>query len=76
MAVELPPTLELARIQGLPAAAYYIPSFISEEEERLILGKVRCSRCCCRCCCRRCNSGHGHSHARLQFLSPLPRAGC
>lgn len=39
--VVLPSTLEPARILSLPATAYYIPNFISEEEERLILDKVR-----------------------------------
>ncbi|POR33487.1 Alpha-ketoglutarate-dependent dioxygenase alkB-like protein 6 [Tolypocladium paradoxum] len=36
----LPPSLEHARVQGLPSAAYYIPDFISEDEERLILSKI------------------------------------
>lgn len=39
--VALPSTLEPARIACLPATAYYIPNFISEDEERLILDKVR-----------------------------------
>lgn len=38
-----PASLEHARISSLPAAAYYIADFISEEEEKLILEKVRCS---------------------------------
>ncbi|EFY85298.1 hypothetical protein J3458_007120 [Metarhizium acridum] len=38
--VSLPPSLEDARIHGLPSAAYYIPDFISEEEEHFILGKI------------------------------------
>ncbi|ODA80050.1 hypothetical protein RJ55_03008 [Drechmeria coniospora] len=40
MASSLPPSLEQARIQGLPSTAYYIPNFISEEEEDSILAKV------------------------------------
>ncbi|PNY26947.1 Alpha-ketoglutarate-dependent dioxygenase alkB-like protein 6 [Tolypocladium capitatum] len=36
----LPPSLEHARVQGLPSAAYYIPDFISNDEERLILSKI------------------------------------
>ncbi|KAF4468715.1 alkylated DNA repair alkB like 6 [Fusarium albosuccineum] len=36
----LPPSLEHARITTLPQTAYYIPNFISEEEERVILDKV------------------------------------
>ncbi|KYK60109.1 Alkbh6 protein [Drechmeria coniospora] len=39
MASSLPPSLEQARIQGLPSTAYYIPNFISEEEEDSILAK-------------------------------------
>ncbi|KFG86173.1 hypothetical protein MANI_008646 [Metarhizium anisopliae] len=38
--VSLPPSLEDARIHGVPSAAYYIPDFISEEEEHFILGKI------------------------------------
>ncbi|OAA34459.1 hypothetical protein NOR_08469 [Metarhizium rileyi] len=38
--VSLPPLLEDARIDGLPSVAYYIPNFISEEEEHFILGKI------------------------------------
>jgi alkylated DNA repair protein alkB family protein 6 len=37
----LPSSLEAARIASLPSTAYYLPNFISEEEERLILDKVR-----------------------------------
>ncbi|KAL7789909.1 hypothetical protein V8C37DRAFT_403730 [Trichoderma ceciliae] len=36
----LPPSLEAARITSLPPTAYYLPDFISEEEERLILDKI------------------------------------
>ncbi|UNI14139.1 hypothetical protein JDV02_000804 [Purpureocillium takamizusanense] len=36
----LPPSLEQARIPHLPSTAYYIPDFISEDEERFILGKI------------------------------------
>ena len=39
--VLLPTSLEEARIKSLPSIAYYIPDFISEDEERLILDKVR-----------------------------------
>lgn len=36
----LPLSLDHARITTLPQTAYYIPDFISEEEERMILDKV------------------------------------
>ncbi|KAH0499008.1 hypothetical protein TgHK011_006229 [Trichoderma gracile] len=36
----LPSSLEAARIAALPSTAYYLPNFISEEEERLILDKI------------------------------------
>ncbi|KAL7909605.1 hypothetical protein GGI35DRAFT_479862 [Trichoderma velutinum] len=36
----LPSSLEAARITSLPSTAYYLPNFISEEEERLILDKI------------------------------------
>lgn len=39
--VSSPSSLEQARIHALPACAYYIPNFISEEEETVILEKVR-----------------------------------
>lgn len=39
--VTLPVSLEAARIDSLPATAYYISNFISVEEEQLILDKVR-----------------------------------
>lgn len=39
--VVLPPNLDAAKINTLPASAYYIPNFISAEEEQLILDKVR-----------------------------------
>ncbi|KAM5351357.1 hypothetical protein ACJ41O_004080 [Fusarium nematophilum] len=38
--ISLPPSLEHARITNLPQTAYYIPNFISEEEEQMILDKV------------------------------------
>lgn len=37
----LPSSLEAAKIPSLPPTAYYLPNFISEQEERLILDKVR-----------------------------------
>ncbi|KAI6771978.1 hypothetical protein HG530_002936 [Fusarium avenaceum] len=36
----LPSSLEHARIATLPQTAYYIPNFITEEEEEMILGKI------------------------------------
>lgn len=36
----LPLSLEDARIKHLPHAAFYIPDFITEEEEQLLLNKV------------------------------------
>lgn len=39
--VSLPKSLEQARIRTLPPSAYYIPNFISEEEEAHILEKVQ-----------------------------------
>ncbi|KAL7920484.1 hypothetical protein ACQKWADRAFT_322094 [Trichoderma austrokoningii] len=36
----LPQSLEAAKIASLPATAYYLPNFISEEEERMILDKI------------------------------------
>lgn len=38
--VLLPSTLDEAKISRLPATAYYIPNFITEEEEAFILDKV------------------------------------
>lgn len=38
--ISLPRSLEASRIHALPPAAYYIPDFISEEEEAAILHKV------------------------------------
>lgn len=38
--INLPLSLEASRITALPPAAYYIPDFISEEEEQAILHKV------------------------------------
>jgi hypothetical protein len=40
-AFTLPLTLEAAKIAILPGNAYYVPDFISEEEEQAILEKVR-----------------------------------
>lgn len=39
--VLLPSSLQQAKVSRLPATAYYIPNFISEEEEKIILDKVR-----------------------------------
>ncbi|KAG6053061.1 hypothetical protein E4U17_005073 [Claviceps sp. LM77 group G4] len=39
-AFSLPSDLGQARIKGLPSTAYYIPNFISSEEEQLILDKI------------------------------------
>jgi alkylated DNA repair protein alkB family protein 6 len=36
--------LEEFRIQSLPSAAYYIPDFITKEEEKIILNKVSVHR--------------------------------
>ncbi|KAM0459452.1 hypothetical protein ACHAPV_005640 [Trichoderma viride] len=36
----LPLSLDAAKITSLPATAYYLPNFISEEEERMILDKT------------------------------------
>ncbi|KAL6403965.1 putative alpha-ketoglutarate-dependent dioxygenase ABH6 [Ilyonectria robusta] len=38
--ISLPVSLDHARITVLPQSAFYIPNFISEEEERVILGKI------------------------------------
>lgn len=38
--VSLPSSLAQARIPNLPATAYYVADFITEEEERLILDKI------------------------------------
>ncbi|KAK4044020.1 alpha-ketoglutarate-dependent dioxygenase alkB 6 [Parachaetomium inaequale] len=38
--IRLPASLEASKIHALPAAAYYIADFISEEEEQAILHKV------------------------------------
>lgn len=39
-ASSLPVSLHHAKVIGLPSTAYYIPNFISQEEEQLILEKV------------------------------------
>lgn len=39
--MSLPRSLDEARVHGLPLTAYYVPDFISSDEERLILAKVR-----------------------------------
>jgi alkylated DNA repair protein alkB family protein 6 len=39
--VSLPSVLERAKIACLPSTAYYIPDFIGEQEEKIILDKVR-----------------------------------
>ncbi|KAK6208190.1 hypothetical protein LQW54_007099 [Pestalotiopsis sp. IQ-011] len=36
----LPASLSDAHVKSLPSAAYYIPDFISEDEERIILDKI------------------------------------
>ncbi|KAK8049293.1 calpain [Apiospora phragmitis] len=36
----LPASLDDARIRGMPLAAYYIPNFLSADEERAILDKI------------------------------------
>jgi alkylated DNA repair protein alkB family protein 6 len=38
--VLLPESLQHARITSLPQTAYYIPNFISEEEEQMIMDKI------------------------------------
>lgn len=38
--VLLPSSLEQAEVQKLPSSAFYIPDFLSAEEERVILDKV------------------------------------
>ncbi|EJP65157.1 Alpha-ketoglutarate-dependent dioxygenase alkB 6 [Beauveria bassiana] len=38
--VTLPANLEATRIESIPSTAYYIPNFISIEEEQLILDKI------------------------------------
>ncbi|KAK7908303.1 hypothetical protein PG985_015606 [Apiospora marii] len=38
--LSLPASLDDARIRGMPLAAYYIPNFLSVDEERAILNKI------------------------------------
>ncbi|KPM37291.1 hypothetical protein AK830_g9268 [Neonectria ditissima] len=38
--ISLPASLEHARIAALPQSAFYIPNYISEEEEQMILEKI------------------------------------
>ena len=38
--VSLPTSLEQAKISKLPSCAYYIPNFISGDEETVLLDKV------------------------------------
>lgn len=38
--IQLPTTLHEAKIDALPSSAYYIPNFISSDEEAAILNKV------------------------------------
>ncbi|KAH6693658.1 calpain [Plectosphaerella plurivora] len=40
MASQIPDTLEDARVERLPPAVYYIPDFITEDEEQAILQKI------------------------------------
>lgn len=37
---QLPPSLEHARIADLPESAFYLPNFISKDEEQVLLSKV------------------------------------
>lgn len=37
---QLPSALAQAHVTRLPATAYYVPDFISEEEERILLDKA------------------------------------
>jgi alkylated DNA repair protein alkB family protein 6 len=36
----LPPSLEQVKVQNLPSSAFYIPNFIGEDEERVILDRI------------------------------------
>jgi alkylated DNA repair protein alkB family protein 6 len=36
----LPAFLEESRVQSLPASAFYIPNFINEEEEKILLDRI------------------------------------
>ena len=40
LSLKLPESLEIARITSLPATAYYIPNFTTEEEEATLQQKV------------------------------------
>jgi hypothetical protein len=42
--LDLPESLDHAKILALPNTAYYLPNFITEDEERAILEKVRATR--------------------------------
>ena len=44
--MDLPATLSEAQILALPTAAYYIPNFVTEAEEKLLLAKVRTIHTC------------------------------
>ncbi|KAK7225657.1 hypothetical protein V2G26_013660 [Clonostachys chloroleuca] len=37
---QLPPSLEHARIADLPESAFYLPNFISKDEEQVLLSKI------------------------------------
>jgi alkylated DNA repair protein alkB family protein 6 len=43
--VAMPACLEEARIKSLPSSAFYIPDFISQEEEQVLLNKVFNTSC-------------------------------
>jgi hypothetical protein len=64
--IRLPASLEESRIHALPAAAYYIADFISEEEEQAILHKVARPRCIP-------GTPRTSLTETLQRLKPLPR---
>ena len=39
--INLPETLEEARVGSVPSSIFYIPNFISASEEEVLLNKVR-----------------------------------